>query len=284
MVRPAVIKQSSLQSIDSDLALRYISFGAGVQSTALLVMSNLGLHGCPRAHVAIFADTQCEPGWVYDHLSVMERWSTIPILRVTTGNLGRRFTAWLQGQRRRAASLPVWTRGADGRGAPLRRSCTRDYKVKPIERKVRELLGYQRGQRVKVRVGCMLGISTDEMQRIRASHVWWSANLYPLIDARMSRADCIDLIRVHDLPVPHRSACVFCPYHSDEYWRDLKERFPREWRRAVAFDRRIRDMQRVGIRSSAFLHRSCLPLATVTLAPKERPDEFRQECLGYCGN
>jgi hypothetical protein len=269
---------------NNDLALTYLSFGAGVQSTALLIMSNLGLKGCPRADVAIFADTQCEPQWVYDHLATMEKWSTIPVLRVSIGNLGRRFAAWLRGKSRRASSLPLWTVGADGRAAPLRRSCTRDYKVKPIERKVRELLGYQPRQQVKVRVGCMLGISTDEMHRIRASHVWWSVNLYPLIDAGMSRADCAELIRAQNLAVPRRSACVFCPYHSDEYWRDLKVHFPQEWRRATAFDRRIRDMHRVGIRSSAFLRRTCLPLATVTLAPKERPEEFRQECLGYCGN
>ncbi|KKM78901.1 hypothetical protein LCGC14_1355330 [marine sediment metagenome] len=39
----------------------YISFGAGVQSTALLIMSNLGLKDCPKADVAIFADTGDEP-------------------------------------------------------------------------------------------------------------------------------------------------------------------------------------------------------------------------------
>jgi hypothetical protein len=98
---------------NSDTALTYLSFGAGVQSTALLIMSNLGLTRCPRADVAIFADTQCEPQWVYDHLATMEKWSTIPILRVSIGNLGKRFTAWLRGKSRRAASLPLWTVGAN---------------------------------------------------------------------------------------------------------------------------------------------------------------------------
>ena len=45
--------------------LTYISLGAGVQSSALLVCSLLGLHRVPRADVAIFADTQNEPPHVY---------------------------------------------------------------------------------------------------------------------------------------------------------------------------------------------------------------------------
>src|SRR4051812_41161483 len=79
----------------------YISFGAGVQSTALLVMSNLGLRACPRADVAIFADTQGEPAWVYEHLAFMERWSAIPVIRVTTGDLAADLKDRLRGRRRR---------------------------------------------------------------------------------------------------------------------------------------------------------------------------------------
>jgi hypothetical protein len=121
----------------------YLSFGAGVQSTTLLVISNLGRCGCPRADIAIFADTQCEPPWVYDNLKFMDEWSRIPIVRVTAGDLGRDFQDWLSGERRRTASIPAWTRPPTGKAAPLRRACTRDYKVRPIERKVRELPGYR---------------------------------------------------------------------------------------------------------------------------------------------
>jgi hypothetical protein len=110
----------------------YISFGAGVQSTALLVMSNLGLLGCPRADVAIFADTQGEPHVVYDHLSFMEKWSAIPVIRVTTGNLALDIQSCLQGKRKRVASIPAWTKGKSGRPSPLWRQCTMEYKVAPI--------------------------------------------------------------------------------------------------------------------------------------------------------
>jgi 3'-phosphoadenosine 5'-phosphosulfate sulfotransferase (PAPS reductase)/FAD synthetase len=173
----------------------YISFGAGVQSTALLVMSNLGLHKCPRAHVAIFADTQCEPQWVYDHLSYMESWSAIPVVRVTLGNLASDLEQRLQGERRRASSIPGWTKGENGRAAPLWRQCTHDYKIVPIQRKVREMKGYKPRQAVKTRVACLLGISRDEITRMRPSRVKWITNVYPLIDAHMNRSDCAALLR-----------------------------------------------------------------------------------------
>ena len=52
------------------MSFTYLSYGAGVQSTALLVMSALQLehYPCPKADVAVFADTGDEPAWVYETL------------------------------------------------------------------------------------------------------------------------------------------------------------------------------------------------------------------------
>lgn len=46
--------------------LNVISFGAGVQSTTLVLMAIHGLIARPDA--VIFADTQSEPQWVYETL------------------------------------------------------------------------------------------------------------------------------------------------------------------------------------------------------------------------
>lgn len=64
----------------------YLSLGAGVQSTALVIMSVLGLHGCPQANAAIFADTQDEPAWVYRHLTLLAAWAADrgPPVHITT--------------------------------------------------------------------------------------------------------------------------------------------------------------------------------------------------------
>ena len=47
----------------SDFDFIYISLGAGVQSTALYLMSSVG-DRAPRGAAAIFGDTQDEPPWV----------------------------------------------------------------------------------------------------------------------------------------------------------------------------------------------------------------------------
>ena len=44
---------------------------------------------------------------------------------------------------------------------------------------------------------------------------------YPLISARMNRKDCIAIINEHNLRVPIRSTCYFCPFQTDKQIRDL---------------------------------------------------------------
>ncbi len=70
--------------------VKYVAFGAGVQSSALAIMSALGLKKCPKADLAIFADTQDEPEWVYDQLEVIVQWGKkhgLPVEVVTIGKL-----------------------------------------------------------------------------------------------------------------------------------------------------------------------------------------------------
>ncbi len=265
----------------------YLSLGAGVQSTALLVLSSLGLHGCPKADVAIFADTGDEPGWVYDHLERLKAWSPIPIHVTSRGRLSRDVEDRLTGRKKRCAAIPAWTRGRDGKEAPLRRQCTREYKIEPLEKKVRDLLGYKKYQRNRHKVACLLGISTDEIGRMKASRTHWITNLFPLIDAGLSRDDCVSVIEDAGVPTPKKSACVFCPYHDDRYWADLKADHPDEFARAVAFDGVIRDMTRTGIEQPVFLHRSLRPLDEIDFAGRVGLpvlDGFNAECEGMCGN
>lgn len=54
----------------------YLSLGAGVQSSALLILSAKGLYNCPKADIAVFADTGDEPQWVYDYLVVLQEFGT----------------------------------------------------------------------------------------------------------------------------------------------------------------------------------------------------------------
>ncbi len=68
-----------------------------------------------------------------------------------------------------------------------------------------------------------MGISTDEMQRMKESTDWWSIKRYPLIEKEFVRNDSIKYVEKFGLPTPPRSACTFCPYHSNKEWLDLKK-------------------------------------------------------------
>ena len=268
--------------------LTYISFGAGVQSTALLICSNLGLHGVPRADVAIFADTQNEPKWVYEWVQRMVVWSNIPVHVTSKGNLLTNVVDANSGKIKRCANIPMWTTGKDGKSAPMRRQCTREYKIDPIEKHVRSLLGYPPKKRIKHRVRCMLGISTDEAQRMKPSRTKWITNEWPLIDARLRRSDCKRIVMGAGLPEPQKSACTFCPYRDDASWLDMQQNHPREFDKAVKADRALRDQTGTGLNEKAYVHRSLEPLDEVDFEsrlslPMFDGDQFGNECEGMCG-
>lgn len=267
----------------------YLSLGAGVQSTALLVLSARGLYDCPQADIAVFADTGDEPRWVYEHLSRLEAWSPIPIHRVqkvwvdgTVGGLSADFLRRQRTGRGRFAAIPFFTAGrTDGM---LRRQCTKEYKIEPIQQFVRQYLGYKRRLRVRHQVTALMGISVDEALRMKPSRQRWITNRYPLVDAGLTRRNCEQIIAAEGLPAPQKSSCVFCPYHSDEYWKDIKEEHPEEFARAVAFDEAIRDLKLRGVADAVYIHRSRQPLATVDFDPqRDQVDMFVSECEGMCG-
>lgn len=74
----------------------------------------------------------------------------------------------------------------------MRRACTTDFKIVPIRRKVRELLGLTRKRWPDYAVAEQwIGISTDEASRMKPSFEDWQMNRWPLIEQRMSRRDCL---------------------------------------------------------------------------------------------
>ena len=154
------------------------------------------------------------------------------------------------------------------------------------------------------------GISTDEMGRmslprtnktIKAGvdlfgtpikkRVWkaiyWRLHYYPLIGAvgnyeglvfdrdwkGSTRFDCIQWTRDNGYPDSPRSACIGCPYHSDEEWLRLKTESPDEFMEAVVFDALMRNA--AGMRGELYLHRSCRPLGEIDFAAEIAK---RQEC------
>ena len=101
----------------------------------------------------------------------------------------------------------------------LGRQCTQKYKIEPIEKYCRK----HYGAHFKTPVGTWLGISTDEWTRMGTSRSKAFELFYPLIDYGMSVDNCVQYLIDHDYPVPVKSSCIGCPYHSDDLWQDMSD-------------------------------------------------------------
>jgi hypothetical protein len=259
--------------------LNVISLGAGVQSSTMALMA---AHGeiTPMPDCAIFADTGAEPQKVYEHLNWLESVLPYRVHRVHRGNLRDEIYGWTRGENRIDARPPFFTEG----GGMLRRQCTQDYKVMPLREKQRELIGLRKGQRGPDQVAAFvwIGISTDEATRMKPSRDRYFAMRWPLIEAGISRNDCLRWLAQNGYPKPPKSACTFCPYHDDAMWRDMRANDPESWADAVAVDAAIRR----GDGQQWFVHRSLLPLDQVDLRTAEDAGQlsmFNEECEGMCG-
>jgi hypothetical protein len=265
--------------------LHIISLGAGVQSTAMLLMA-LHWEITPLPDAAIFADTGWEPPAVYTHLDWCEAQMAdrIPLYRVSGGDLRADVLAFVDGSRPTMGwRMPFHSRNKDGRALMLGRQCTRDYKVRPIRRKVRDLIIdaiTEHGERPLVYQ--WIGISLDEATRMKPSGRRAIIHRWPLIERRMTRHDCLVWLERHDYPRPPKSACIGCPFHGDQQWRAIRNDSA-SWADATDFDARIRALRG---RGEVYLHRSLKPLPMVDLTtPQERGqlELWDMECEGMCG-
>jgi hypothetical protein len=115
-----------------------------------------------------------------------------------------------------------------------------------------------------------IGFSTDEIHRVNDNDgVSYVRKRYPLLDLGMDRSACERWLRSRGWVDVVKSACVFCPFHGNKQWRDMRDNRPAEWADAVAFDAAIRrgGSRDLPLNGEAFLHRSRVPLA---LAPIDR--------------
>ena len=265
-----------------------LSLGAGTQSSAMALMAANG--DLPKPDYIIFSDTGWEPKHVYKWLEKLKTELAkydLEVITVSNGNIYEDVLKSIESGGR-VASLPYYTKDPKtGEKGITMRQCTNDYKIQPINRKIRDLLGYKKRQRVKEQVHMWKGITTDEIARIKESELKWIKFDYPLFDKGMNRLDAINYVRDKMGAIPPKSSCIGCPFHNNDMWLDLKKNHPEEFREAVEFDRKIRNNPKY--RSQLFLHKSCVPLDKVDLQEDQTTladflgDDFENDCAGMCG-
>ena len=169
--------------MQSTHSLTVTSLGGGVQSSVMTLMASGGAFG-QLPDCAIFADTHWEPSTIYTNLDWLSRNLSFPLYVVDNGRSLRENAKALTNHsgNRSFLDLPVYLKGRDGESDGMgRRQCTEHYKIAPVRREMRELLGLSKGQRVPTdtAVELWLGISTDEAIRMRPSRDGWIRNRYP---------------------------------------------------------------------------------------------------------
>jgi len=261
--------------------LRILSLGAGVQSSALALM--IEKKEIPMVDCAIFSDTQSEPKKVMDYLEYLKTQVSYPIYIVTKGNLRKDLLTLASGKKINNVGVPFWTLSESLSKGMARRTCTVEYKIKPLVKKMRELLGYKKGQKVQkgTIVDQLFGISLDEIYRVKPSHYHYIKHQYPLIDLRYKRHDCINWLKKNNFELPTRSACTFCPFHSNHEWKEIKKN-NKEWQEVIELDEKIRRIP--SLRDNAYLHKDRKPIKEIDFYKKDNQlDLFNNECEGMCG-
>lgn len=257
--------------------MKIISLGLGIQSTAMYLMSSLG--HIDRADYAIFADPGAELPDTYRLWGYLKDWAKynngIPLIKKKKSL----YDDIIKGQSssgNRWASIPAFT---ESQGM-VRRQCTAEYKINVVVQEVRKLHGLKKYQRMKPTI-MYLGISLDEIQRMKQSQLYNIDYEYPLIDNKITRGDCIKFLEERSFHNIKKSSCTFCPFHNNKQWKEIKQNYPEEWEKIIAVDEAIRDKSKKGLKDKLYLHRSLKPIGEAYL--QEDQEELFMCEEGYCG-
>ena len=237
---------------------------------------------------AIFADTGWELPAIYENVKWLESVVPFPVYTVTMGRSLKTDVQNLKQYYGEGTDIPVFMKSEDGKNVGMsRRQCTKYYKIYPVRKKVRELLGVRRvvGEN---RVEMWQGISTDEAERMKDSDVKWEKRRYPLIELGMSRDDCLDWWNERYSWELKRSACVGCPYKSRLMWVQTKRNYPQDFQDVVDMDYGLR-REESPLPHESYFHPTAQPLDKAVefdedvLVEHLGEDFFVNQCEGYCG-
>lgn len=257
--------------------LEIFSSGGGTQSSAIMALIVQGK--LPRPDYILIADTgrECSETWQY-LTRVIEpecRKMDIELFRVTHDwfNMPAHGKDYIN-HKGNTLLLGAWT-NINGQIGKLSNFCSKTWKQQPRDRFLSRQLNIKPSQGRK-----WIGFSTDEWkraQRIMVSKEGQAGLIrLPLIqDIPLSRQQCLSVVKEIGWPDPPRSRCWICPNQGDEEWRDLSKRFPKDFQKAIEFERELHQFD-----SFAYLHKSCVPLDRVEFT--EEPTLFDPSL--YCSS
>lgn len=215
------------------MSVRAFSYGGGTQSTAALILAAQGKIDFPLfifANVGEDSENPASLDYVRDYAMPYAAMHGIELVERERGGVNRSLLHKIE---RLESTLPIPVRMFPS-GAPGRRSCTQDFKIDVIARELKA-----RGATVEDPAVVGLGITMDEIERMRSEYdprAPEQRRSYPLIDMRLHRQHCLQIIADEGLPLPEKSACWFCPYHRTEDWQKMKREQPEQFEKVCALE------------------------------------------------
>jgi 3'-phosphoadenosine 5'-phosphosulfate sulfotransferase (PAPS reductase)/FAD synthetase len=271
------------------MTIRTISYGGGVQSSAMLVLAAQGkldeiMGG--KIDAALFANTGDDsehPKTLQYVREVMTPWAAKHGIEVVelhrTMKSGETETLWQRATDPNKKSLPIPVRLSNG--APASRHCTVDFKIKVLQKWIKS-----HGATAEDPACVAVGISTDEYQRANnKSDAKFEKRVFPLLHLGLSRGDCMNLIKDAGLPVPHKSSCFFCPWHSKMTWAEMRRDEPELFEKSVELERILHEKADRFGHKRAYMTDVLVPLEEAIMeAPESLFAEFNGgKCdSGFC--
>jgi hypothetical protein len=242
-----------------------LSYGGGKQTVALITLALQGRLAVPD--LLVMADTGREVRTTFEYLE--------SVVQPALAKIGRHVDvvshsyATVDLWRGDDLLLPGFTRKG-GRLGKLPTYCSNEWKQRVIRRWLRD-------QGVKD-VDMWIGISLDEVERIKPSGLDWYRHVYPLIDmVSMHRSGCVNQIVRYGWPVPEKSRCWMCPNQSIIEWRRLHQRADGDFNKALKLEDEIH--RRDG---DVYLHPLGISLDEAIVSSERQSSMFDGCDGGYC--
>lgn len=283
------------------MTLRITSYGGGVQSTSLLVLAAQGKIDHRTFLFCNVGDDSEHPDtikYVHEIAIPYAKEHGIELVELQKTRLGQPDTLYQELIRpgSRSIGIPVHMFN----GGPGTRRCTANFKIKVVDKELkrRDTTGEIKALRkaalerygvrkmdeetigkLKLDLGNFfqahepfayvgLGISMDEFQRVKPNMdpdtLYWKVNAFPLIDLRMDRQDCINVIQKAGLPVPPKSACFFCPFHSTKSWQHMRNNEPELFQKTIELERIVNERCTMLGKEKVWFSSKLKPLEKVT--------------------
>lgn len=274
--------------------LRVVSYGGGVQSTALLVLAAQRRIDFPVFVMANVGDDSEHPATLDYVRNVAAPYADQHGIDLHLVDRIKRdgSTETLYGRlmKEGSRSLPIPVRMDNG--APGTRSCTVDFKIKVLAKWAKA-----NGATPENKAVVGIGISADEAMRANTRRVEPHEQIaYPLLglgadlptgwERPLRRNDCETVIRDAGLPVPPKSSCWFCPFHRPSVWADMRATEPELFDKACHLEDTLNARRDVFGKDHVYLTRFARPLRDAVMPGADHlpfDDETTGQCdSGYC--